>query len=501
MKYLFSTLKRKIFFIILIVFVFFLSLFSILELKKIEENNFKYFKATNQTIQKILYDNIREALYKKDTEYMLQFIRSIENDYIKGVHIVSRDNRIIVSNDARKQGTTTSYTLNDRQKESEILYNNDVYTTLKPFLLMDVPLAYLVLEGNIEKYKEDMQDAKIKIIQASLGGFWIILLLSYLIAGSISKPMEGLVSKLHAADDAKILDLGFFAQTEFNYLSRVIETKHNTLQDLNVDLGLQVLKQTNALQMLNESLEDKIEQAVKENTQKDKQMLQQSRLAQMGEMLSMIAHQWRQPLAAISSTSSAIELKAVLGQTEESELIESAQNISTYSQHLSSTIDDFRDFFKDNKTEVETTFDEIIDSVLNIVKISLENKGIMVELNLKHHDPIKTFPNKIKQVILNLIKNAEDILMEKNVKYAKIVIRTYKNGTEDILCVSDNGGGISKEVMPSIFDPYFTTKSKKDGTGLGLYMSKTIIEEHCKGQLNVQNIESGVEFMIALKEN
>jgi two-component system, NtrC family, C4-dicarboxylate transport sensor histidine kinase DctB len=224
-------------------------------------------------------------------------------------------------------------------------------------------------------------------------------------------------------------------------------------------------------------------------------------LAQMGEMLSMIAHQWRQPLAAISSTASAVELKAVLGQTKNEELIHSVQNISEYVQHLSSTIDDFREFFKDNKSVVETSYQEIVGSVLNIVQIALESKGIEIEVSYGFDEHFKTFPNKLKQVVLNLVKNAEDVLLEKEIQKPKILIKTYKQDGEYILSVSDNATGITTDVLPFIFDPYFTTKEKKDGTGLGLYMSKTIIEEHCKGRLEVHNTQDGATFTIALKGN
>ncbi len=140
-------------------------------------------------------------------------------------------------------------------------------------------------------------------------------------------------------------------------------------------------------------------------------------------------------------------------------------------------------------------YDELIQSVLNIIETSIENKNITLKQKLNSKEVFYTYPNEIKQVILNLIKNAEDILLEQKVLQPIITISTHK----DTLTISDNGGGIPKNIINKIFDPYFSTKTNKDGTGLGLYMSKTIIEEHCNGCLSVSNSKTGAEFSIKLK--
>lgn len=252
------------------------------------------------------------------------------------------------------------------------------------------------------------------------------------------------------------------------------------------------------LKEINSNLEKKIQEEVAKNREKDQQILQQSRLAQMGEMISMIAHQWRQPLTAIASTSYAISLKAQFNKLDRDTAIELSNNISDYAQHLSSTIDDFRNFFRPNKEKQETTYDEIINSVLNIVQISIQNKNITITQQLNCHENLLSYANELKQVVLNLIKNAEDILLSKEIEKPEIIISTYKTEDKLILEIKDNGGGIPEDIMDKIFTPYFSTKIKKDGTGLGLYMSKTIIEEHCGGELSVSNCDEGAVFKIIL---
>jgi len=252
------------------------------------------------------------------------------------------------------------------------------------------------------------------------------------------------------------------------------------------------------IEELNKSLEEKIFIEVAKSRQKDQQMIQQSRLAQMGEMISMIAHQWRQPLTAISATTATINYKAKKDLIEKDFLIERTDRISGYSKHLSSTIDDFRDFFRPDKEQKEIRFEELLRSVYGIIEASLLQQNIMLEQSLKYTDSFKSYPNELKQVILNLIKNSEDILIEKNITNPYIRLETYQKEDTIVLEVSDNGGGIDENIIDKIFDPYFSTKLKKDGTGLGLYMSKTIIEDHCQGKLNVYNSEDGAVFAIIL---
>ncbi len=229
---------------------------------------------------------------------------------------------------------------------------------------------------------------------------------------------------------------------------------------------------------------------------KDEQILQQSRLAQMGEMLSMIAHQWRQPLSAISATTSNLKFKIMLDDVDTKTFEKELVLIDGFTQHLSKTIEDFRGFFKKEKKKNITTLKEVVNSTLDIVKISIENKNIKIHKNFTCNKNIKIYTNEIKQVVLNLMKNAEDILLEKNIENPYISIETkFVNNTLS-LSIKDNGGGIPLSIKDKIFDPYFTTKDKKDGTGLGLYMSKIIVEEHCGGKLYVNNDKDGAVFSI-----
>ncbi len=253
------------------------------------------------------------------------------------------------------------------------------------------------------------------------------------------------------------------------------------------------------LEDLNTNLEEKIKKEVRKNENSTKQLIQQSRLAQMGEMISMIAHQWRQPLSAISATTNNLLIKLMIENKIEKETLEKELNLITdYSQHLSSTIDDFRNFFKSDKGKENFNIEEMILKSINIIKTSIEAKNIKLETHFEKNLEIYSYPTEIQQVVLNILKNAEDVLSEKNLDEKKISLNTYKNKENIIIEIHDNGGGIDKKIIKNIFDPYFSTKSAQDGTGLGLYMSRIIINDHCNGDLKVLNEKNGATFFIQL---
>jgi len=280
-----------------------------------------------------------------------------------------------------------------------------------------------------------------------------------------------------------------------DYFSKPIE-KHQFLNK--IKLYLQLIIKNKKLKEMNLTLNQKVTEEVEKNKHQQIMMFQQSRLAQMGEMLSMIAHQWRQPLSAINATSIAMNISARFEDLGHKEVIDKTDKISEYAQYLSTTIEDFRDFFKEHKATQQLNYEELIKSVLNIVEISITNKDIEIKQDINCTENFETYPNEIKQVVLNLLKNAEDILLEKKIKNPFIKITTYQENNKYILEVNDNGGGVPESIINNIFDPYFSTKLQKDGTGLGLYMSKTIIEEHCKGKLSVSNNQDGAVFKITL---
>jgi signal transduction histidine kinase/ABC-type nitrate/sulfonate/bicarbonate transport system substrate-binding protein len=281
--------------------------------------------------------------------------------------------------------------------------------------------------------------------------------------------------------------------------------KHNTELENQITKRREIEKE---LAKLNTFLEKRVKEEIEKNVKKEKLLQQQSRLAQMGEMISMIAHQWRQPLGAINSAVISIDLKLNSGildfddKDDREKIIkfinEKHKNINNYVETLTLTIDDFRNFFKPDKDKEIVRLIAPIQKALLIVDSSLQKNSININLNIDEDDEVEIFQNEILQVILNIIKNAEDNFIEKNSEYRQIDITTQCTNEHCYIKIEDNGGGIEEDIIPNIFDPYFSTKDEKNGTGLGLYMSKIIVEDHNNGELSVKNSQNGACFQIKL---
>jgi len=240
----------------------------------------------------------------------------------------------------------------------------------------------------------------------------------------------------------------------------------------------------------------RLQEELEANIKKDQLMLKQSKLAQMGELLSMIAHQWRQPLNATNAIVGDLLIKIERSNYAPNYFAQKLENILELSEHLSNTINDFRNFYKEDKRKEQTNFQVIVENSLSIIQDSLDAKNIQIQTLYQSNQQMYVYKNELTQVVLNLLKNAEDALVEGQVDTPVIFISIYDTSEDIVLEFSDNAGGIPNDILDKIFDPYFSTKEKKDGTGLGLYMSKIIIEEHCQGLLEATNSEKGALFRI-----
>ena len=263
-------------------------------------------------------------------------------------------------------------------------------------------------------------------------------------------------------------------------------------------------KLDNALERSNmnyQKLASELDIKVKEQSA---QMIKQSRMAQMGELLSMIAHQWRQPLSSIAAIASAIQIKIslasddVLDEGYSQYLNSQMEDIGSFTQSLSNTIDDFRTLYKPDKIMKYSHLHDPIDRALKLLEMSFSKDKIRIEKDYTTTLCLLMHENEVMQVLLNILKNAEDNFIEKNIKDPLITIRTSIGDFSANILVCDNGGGIKDDVINKIFDPYFSTKGEKNGTGLGLYMSKIIIEQHHQGSLSAYNTDEGTCFNVEL---
>ena len=276
-------------------------------------------------------------------------------------------------------------------------------------------------------------------------------------------------------------------QTKFNYkvfwiiialvvfISLILISRNYVLNNHNKYLKVKVDEKTKELNEINKNLEELVEIKSKELMQKENILNHQSKMAAMGEMLENIAHQWRQPLSLISTVATAAKLKKELEILTDDEFYETMETINNSSQYLSNTIDDFRNFFSKDKEVSSFNINTPIDKVLYLLKNKLNNMNIQV-IRKDENINIIAYKNELIQVILNIINNSIDAFENKNISKKFIFIDIHEKNDKVVLIIKDNAGGIEKEIISRIFEPYFTTKHKSQGTGIGLYMSLEIIK-------------------------
>ena len=263
---------------------------------------------------------------------------------------------------------------------------------------------------------------------------------------------------------------------------------------------INLLRQQNiqTLSRLNSRLQSEVHEKVCEIREKDELLMQKFRLATMGEMLENISHQWKQPLNKLSLVIQNYYFKYKLEGASEQELESLNDQSNMLLSYMSNTIDDFRNFFNPQKEKEAFDIHDNIQKVLSIISSSIQEQDIDILIHNTAISKVRGYPNEFGQVLLNLFSNAKDAFLLHKSDKNRIDIDISENENEIHISFLDNAGGISKDVLPKIFDPYFSTKGFKEGSGIGLYMSKMIIENSMHGKFYVENRKTGAEFIIIL---
>ncbi len=285
-----------------------------------------------------------------------------------------------------------------------------------------------------------------------------------------------------------------------------IELQHRTyeLGDTNAQLEQEIAERKvvqeklavnqTQLESVNSSLQQRIDNAISELRQRDQLMITQGRQAAMGEMIGNIAHQWRQPLNALAMVLGNIKSAYQYNELTDGYLDETVENGNRLIQKMSTTINDFRNFFLPDKQMVAFSAHNQINHAVSLMEAGLTSQNISIHMEAEQDITLTGFPNEYSQVLLNLLTNSRDAIKASNAAEGHITIRLKEQGGNGYVSICDNGGGIPVDVIDKVFEPYFSTKEM--GTGIGLYMSKMIIERSMNGTIEVHNIEGGTEFVV-----
>jgi signal transduction histidine kinase len=417
--------------------------------------------------------------------FMEDFLNKLFDAPLYDMILLSRNGSILKHFDQKKSWSNTlknRYTLQSEfPKKAKSILSNTLYKDDQIVSrVLDLPIKNgLILTVQLNK-KYQTRTYENQFYKYFINGF-IVLLFAIITSIFLSSLMRNLFNKYYKTEE----------------LNSNLQNKTDQLEEMQ-----------HKLQEINNTLEERVAAETEKSNKHQLLFTQQNKLAQMGEMLSMIAHQWRQPLSAISTAVISIEMNIASNKFDLSSqsgvddmlalIHKKHNNISEYVKFLSTTIDDFRNFFKTDKEQQTLLISSLINNALHIIQKPLVAKGITILVNYKVDENITVYRNELIQVILNILKNCEDNFQEKNIKEATIQIITTKEENYHCIKIQDNGGGIKEKIIEKIFEPYFSTKLAKNGTGLGLYMSKIMVEEHHKGKLKVYNKNDGVVFEIQL---
>ncbi|RXJ97032.1 hypothetical protein CRU94_02630 [Arcobacter sp. AHV-9/2010] len=362
-----------------------------------------------------------------------------------------------------------------------------------------------VLNFNIAKY--DFKDLKIT------GNSGLDYELKFMIRDDYEILVPILNKAIDTIDESSVLDIvnrwnNVQFQTNFDYtaiwfllaaiflISFAFLYRNYILKKLNKKLKKLVNEKTKSLHEINKNLEILVEKKSRDLIQKENLLNHQAKMAAMGEMLENIAHQWRQPLSVISTMATSLKLKQEMKILEDKEFFQSLDIINNASQHLSNTIDDFRNFFSSEKEINKFLISNTIKKSILLLKSSIDKHNITIVEDIEDSQ-LLSYESELMQVILNIISNSIDILKDKNIDSRYIYFKTKIVDNNLIITIFDSGGGIDKKILNRVFEPYFTTKHKSQGTGIGLYMSLQIVTKHLNGKIFVKNssfLQNGVEY-------
>ena len=248
------------------------------------------------------------------------------------------------------------------------------------------------------------------------------------------------------------------------------------------------------LEELNQSLEERVRQAVEELRKKDQLMITQGRQAAMGEMIGNIAHQWRQPLNALSLLLANIKDAFLYNELDAAYMEQAISDGNRLVQKMSATISDFRNFFRPDKERIIFSANKQVGDAIALMSSGFNHANIALRVNSDEETMLFGFPNEFSQVLLNLLSNSKEAILAHGVERGEVVIHIGTKEGKGVVTLRDNGGGIPVELLDKVFEPYFSTKQM--GTGIGLYMSKMIIERNMEGTISVRNVEEGAEFTL-----
>ena len=520
-----STFRKKIFrqiFFSFLLSLLFLIVFYALATFPMQKNSLiEVMHSEAKTLANSISLVCEDAMVNDDDSFIVEHNLAViaKNPKIYNITVTKRDGTVIKTQKEKWELLEQLPSqLTHFQKRHEVYKIIDekqigkkVFHYTMPVVISGIDWGWIHIDFSLAQYNHNIKTMYLFLLYLTLGSVLIILVVSYLLARYILIPL------LELTDTAKKVAKGNLNVTvpirrddeiadlarDFNIMIKNLAHSKEKLRRSHDELEKRVEERTRALAEKSQELEElnrNLDKRVREESEKSRKneqlLIQQSRQAAMGEMIGNIAHQWRQPLNALGLVLQNIYFSYQMDELDDEFMEKSIDKGKKLTATMSKTIDDFRNFFKPNKIKERFMISDIVHNTIELVDASFRNHTISLETELDETLELEGYPSEFSQVVLNILSNAKDALIQKDPPDKRVRIKSYQTDDEIVLEISDNAGGIPENVIERIFDPYFTTKEEGKGTGIGLYMSKTIIEQNMNGRLEVQNDADGARFTI-----
>lgn len=380
------------------------------------------------------------------------------------------------------------------------------YRYSTPIRFSGVSWGAIQIDFDMEDYRASVAEMYRQLLFSALVAMLVILPIGYVFARWLTRPIAQL-SKAAArvaqgdldvwVDVNRTDEIGQLSGS-FNQMVDALKQNRERLQDYNLELEYEVAERTLELDEVNHTLDQRVRQEIAKRKEQENLLIHQSRLAAMGEMIGNIAHQWRQPLNALSLVIQNIQMQHRRGQLTDESMQRLEEKATQLVLRMSSTIDDFRNFFKPSKHSERFCLAKNVTSALDIMEGVFRNHNIALTIQCDEGIELYGVAGEFSQVVLNLVGNAKDAFLASGQREPRILVRAARVGDRVRVDIEDNGGGIDPSHLDKIFEPYFSTKEEGKGSGIGLYMSKMIVENNMRGRLLAANRPGGACFTIDL---
>ncbi|NCB53611.1 MAG: HAMP domain-containing histidine kinase [Epsilonproteobacteria bacterium] len=495
----------------------------ILPLFKLREQSLSLIMAPNEDLRKDILRTIN-AMYQKMDEPFQHLPKNVYDQWQNYVTLI-RANQSYLKDDFEEGAFINANTVErdqfyalmdslDEMQQNELSHASDTFTKANKeannsrYFIVVWLIVIIVLTLLIGSYiAKNIVDSTLHVSKGLREFFDYLKSPSTEEATRIHIPLN---NKDELGDMARRINKNIeIIQANLEQDSKLIEDATNVVEDLklgNLDRRLVARANSDQLNLLKavmnemlDNLEFRIQQEIDERTRQEQLLIQQSKLAAMGNMIGNIAHQWRQPLGEINALLMIIQVRRHFEDFTEEFLNAKIEECNRITEYMSNTISDFQNFFKPSKAKEIFDVTHACERASSILQASLKYHSIEFRLEKSEGAQVLGYPNEFAQAILNVLSNAKDVLIERQIE-APYIAMSVKNGKRyTLIKIEDNGGGIAAEHIERIFEPYFTTKHAKQGTGIGLYMTKMIIENNMNGIINVSNTQDGALFTIKLK--